>query len=303
MIALVASILRKGEDDPTQHYALKTIENISSQGGEWAARFTNHGVLENLCYIFKASGKQESLRLSAGSCLVRLLRFGASNVPFVLEKLSLKELSMGLTKPNLKEQQVNINLLNIFLMGSSSMSISKQLSSLLEEKSLVSNLLTMLEQSTEVLRGKSLVCAALLCKVNRRWLTSLCSGKLLAVSERFVKEKECYVKQCIDALIQTIVDIVPNILDSIGSDVQQPAGSGKRLTPQSGRNQVRNSLSLFPIILHLFESPVFREKIVNGRILKLLAGFLSILQTASFPVRILYERNINHELNLTHCFS
>jgi serine/threonine-protein kinase ULK4 len=200
---------------------------------------------------------------------------------------------MGLAKPNLKEQQVNINLLNIFLMGTTSMTISKHLSPLLEDKSLVSNLLTMLEQSTEVLRGKSIVCAALLCKVNRRWLTSLCSGKLLAVSERLLKEKECYVKQCLDALVQTIVDIVPNILDSIGSDVQQPAVSGKRLTPQSGKSQVKNSLSLFPIILHLFESPVFREKIVNDRILKLLAGFLSISQTASFPVSIFFDHDIN----------
>eukprot|EP00250_Pteridium_aquilinum_P022940 c25934_g1_i1 orf=3-2966(-) len=240
LIALVASVLRKGEDDITQHYALKTIENISSQGGEWSARFTNHTVLENLCYIFRAAAKQESIRLTAGSCLVRLLRFSSSPISFVLDKLSLKDLAMGLAKGNPREQQVNINLLNMCLMGSTSI-INKQLAPLLEEKTLVSTLLTMVEQGTEVLRGKSLICAALLCKVNRRWLAALCSGKLLALIERLIKEKDSYAKQCIDALIQTIVEVVPNILESIGSDVHQLA-SGRRLTtgmghstPQSGR--------------------------------------------------------------------
>ncbi|KAF9623184.1 hypothetical protein IFM89_037765 [Coptis chinensis] len=74
VIALVSSVLRKGEDDMTQLYALRTIENICSQGGDWAARFTSQDVLSNLSYIFKATIKQESTRLTAGSCLVRLGR-------------------------------------------------------------------------------------------------------------------------------------------------------------------------------------------------------------------------------------
>jgi serine/threonine-protein kinase ULK4 len=31
---------RAGEDEICQHYAVKTIENICSQGGEWAATFS-----------------------------------------------------------------------------------------------------------------------------------------------------------------------------------------------------------------------------------------------------------------------
>ncbi|KAK9287888.1 hypothetical protein L1049_016331 [Liquidambar formosana] len=71
LISLVSSMLRKGEDDVTQLYALRTIENICSQGGHWAARFTSQDVISNLCYIFRAAGKQESMRLTAGSCLGR----------------------------------------------------------------------------------------------------------------------------------------------------------------------------------------------------------------------------------------
>jgi hypothetical protein len=38
-IAAVARLLRPSEDEVCQHYAIKTIENICSQGGEWARKF------------------------------------------------------------------------------------------------------------------------------------------------------------------------------------------------------------------------------------------------------------------------
>ena len=146
-IALVASVLRKGEDDVTQHYALKTIENIASQGGEWAQRFTNNEVIDNLCYTFRASAKPENLRATAGSCLVRLVRFQPTTIPLVLEKLTFKELVGGLARGSAREQQVNINLLNMALVGSSVITnMSRYLLALLEERSLVPSVVAMMEQ-------------------------------------------------------------------------------------------------------------------------------------------------------------
>ncbi|OIV95803.1 hypothetical protein TanjilG_20253 [Lupinus angustifolius] len=71
LISFVSSMLRKGEDDLTQLYALRTVENVCSQGGTWVGRFSSQDVISNLCYIYRASGKQESMRLTAGSCLGR----------------------------------------------------------------------------------------------------------------------------------------------------------------------------------------------------------------------------------------
>ncbi|KAL0672734.1 hypothetical protein Bca4012_000715 [Brassica carinata] len=71
LISLVSSTLRKGEDDLTQLYALRTIENICSQGAYWATRFSSQDLISNLCYIYRAAGKQESMRQTAGSCLGR----------------------------------------------------------------------------------------------------------------------------------------------------------------------------------------------------------------------------------------
>ncbi|XP_056694950.1 serine/threonine-protein kinase RUNKEL [Spinacia oleracea] len=44
LISQVVSMLRKGEDDVIQLYALRTIENICSQGSQWVARFTSQDV-------------------------------------------------------------------------------------------------------------------------------------------------------------------------------------------------------------------------------------------------------------------
>ncbi|KAL0393193.1 UNVERIFIED_CONTAM: Serine/threonine-protein kinase RUNKEL [Sesamum radiatum] len=98
LISLISSVLRKGEDDLTQLYALRTIENITSHGGYWATRFTSQDVISNLCYIFRAPGKQESMRLTAGSCLVRLVRFSPPSIQQVIEKLPLKDITSSVLR-------------------------------------------------------------------------------------------------------------------------------------------------------------------------------------------------------------
>lgn len=288
LIGLISSILRKGEDDATQLYALKAIENIASQGGDWAVRFASNEVIGNLCYIFKAPGKHESLRLTAGSCLVRLVRFSPPFIQMVLEKLTFRELVAGISKGSQKEQQIKINLINMALLGSNMISnMGKHLLSLLEEKTLVPSLVSLLEQAAEVLRGKAFVCAALLCKTNRRWLPSLCNAKVLPAMERLTKEKDMYVQQCMEALVQTVVGVVPGILDSISTDIQQLSSSKRSVpaTPHTGRAQSRSSIHLFPVVFHLFNSPVFKQRIVSGQVLQQLALFMKLLETASFQGR------------------
>ncbi|KAJ7536033.1 hypothetical protein O6H91_12G054500 [Diphasiastrum complanatum] len=297
--ALVGSILRKGEDNVTQHYALKTIENVSSQGMEWAGRFTSHEILGNLCYIYKTSAKQENLKIMAGSCLVRLLRFGFSSIPIVFEKLPVKELVADLCRGNSKLHAININLIYIALAGSSVMhnNISKYLVPAFEDKAVVPSIIGMLEQGPEVLRGKALICVALLCKISCRWLHSFCHAKLLSVLERLGKDKDIFVQQCVVAFNQAIVGLVPEILENVSSDFQQQA-SVKRPSPVIvhgsffGRSQNRTSVPLLSILLVLLKSPSFREQIVDEQSLNQIAGFLQRLEVAGFEVQDDFQSNL-----------
>ncbi|GAA0159778.1 hypothetical protein LIER_16482 [Lithospermum erythrorhizon] len=96
VITLVASLLRHGEDDITQLYALRTIENISSHGGYWATRFSSHDVISSLSYIFRLleSKRVRGLQLHH----VWSVRFNLPTIQRVVDKIQLKDIASSLTK-------------------------------------------------------------------------------------------------------------------------------------------------------------------------------------------------------------
>lgn len=295
LISLVSSLLRKGEDDITQLYALRTIENISSQGGYWAARFTSQDVINNLCYIFKAPGKQESIRLTAGSCLVRLVRFSPLSIQQVIEKLSFKDTASALVKGSSREQQICLNLLNMAMLGSHMFTnIGRYLLPMVEDKNLVPNLMSLVEQGSEVLKGKILVFVALLCKNARRCLPHFfCNARFLSTVERLVKEKDNYVQQCLDALINVVASIIPGLLDTITGDIQILMG-GKRhgqIAAPTSRATPKSNIHLFPVVLHLIASSSFKRKVVSHQVLQQLANLIKLAESP-FQVCQLHMRLI-----------
>ncbi|XP_057957472.1 serine/threonine-protein kinase RUNKEL [Malania oleifera] len=283
LISLVSSILRKGEDDMTQLYALRTIENICSQGGNWAARFTRQDVITNLCYIFRAVGKQEITRLTAGSCLVRLGCFSPSIVQSVIEKLSFKDTASALVKGSPREQQICLNLLNMAMLGSHMFTnFSRYLVPLAEDKNLFPSLLSLIEQGSEILRGKSLLFVALLSKHSRRWLLHFfCNQRLLSAVDRLTKEKDNYVQPCLDAFLHVVASVVPGLLETIAGDVQQIM-SGRRHGPipaLTSRAAARTNIHLFPVVLHLLGSSSFKRRVITHQVLQQLANLIKLVES------------------------
>ncbi|KAK9079926.1 hypothetical protein SSX86_001601 [Deinandra increscens subsp. villosa] len=283
LISLVTSLLRKGEDDITQLYALRTIENISSQGGYWATRFTSPDVINNLCYIFRAPVKQETMRLTAGSCLVRLTRFNPPTIQQVMEKLTFKEIANAISKGSPREQQICLNLLNMAMLGSNLFAnIGRHLLPLIEDKNLVPNLTSLIEHGGEVLRGKTLVFVTLLCKNRKRWLAHFFFNmKLLTTVDRLVKEKGVYLQQCLEAFLNGVVSIVPGLLEMIIADIKQLSG-GKRhiqaggLTGKGGGS--KTNLPLFLVVLNLFGSSSFKHRVVDSQILQQLKTLIKLVE-------------------------
>uniref|UniRef100_A0A1J3JA14 non-specific serine/threonine protein kinase n=1 Tax=Noccaea caerulescens TaxID=107243 RepID=A0A1J3JA14_NOCCA len=288
LISLVSSVLRKGEDGLTQLYALRTIENICSQGAYWATRFSSQDLISNLCYIYKAAGKQESMRQTAGSCLVRLARFNPPCIQTVVEKLSLKEIASSFVKGSARERQLCLNLLNMAMIGSHTFtSFGRHLVTLTEEKNLFPSLLSIIEQGTEVLRGKALLFVALLSKNSRRWLTNFfCNARFLPVVDRLAKDKDSYVQQCLEAFVNAIASIIPGLLDTITNDIQQLM-TGRRhgpVSPLNSRSALKTNAHLFPVVLHLLGSSSFKNKMVTPQVLRQLANLTKLVE-ATFQGR------------------
>ncbi|KAD2034903.1 hypothetical protein E3N88_41985 [Mikania micrantha] len=284
LISLVTSLLRKGEDDITQLYALRTIENISSQGGYWVTRFTSPDVINNLCYIFRAPAKQETMRLTAGSCLVRLARFNPPTIQQVMEKLTFKETANTISKGSPREQQICLNLLNMAMLGCNLFTnIGRHLLPLVEDKNLVPNLTSLIEHGGEVLRGKTLVFVTLLCKNRKRWLAHFFFNiKLLTTVDRLVKEKGVYLQQCLEAFLNGVVSIIPGLLEMIIADIKQLPG-GKRhlqaggLTGKGGGS--KTNLPLFPVVLNLLGSSSFKRRMVDSQILQQLKILIKLVES------------------------
>ncbi|OWM74151.1 hypothetical protein CDL15_Pgr008462 [Punica granatum] len=281
LISLVSSVLRKGEDDLTQLYALRTIENICSQGAYWANRFTSQDVISNLCYIYRAPGKQESVRLTAGSCLVRLVRFSPPSIQWVIEKLSFKDITSSLVKGSPREQQISLNLLNMAMLGSHTFTnIGRHLLQLMEEKNLVPCLISLIEQGTEVLKGKALLLVALLCKNGKRWLSHFfCSAKVISAVDRVAKEKDNYLQQCLTASLHVVASTVPTLLENVAADIQQMMGGRRHgLSPLNSRTVPKTNIHLFPIILNLLGSAAFKHRVVNCQVLQQLAKIIKLVE-------------------------
>ncbi|KAB2599468.1 serine/threonine-protein kinase ULK4-like [Pyrus ussuriensis x Pyrus communis] len=283
LLSLVSSILRKGEDDLTQLYALRTIENICSQAGPWAARLTSQDMINNLCYLYRAAGKQESMRLTAGSCLVRLVRFNPPSIQPVIEKLSLKDIASALVKGSLREQQISLNLLNMAMLGSHVFTnVGRYLLPLMEDKNLVPSLVSLIDQGSEVLKGKALVFVALLCKSSRRWLPHFfCHAKLLSAVDRLVKEKDRYVQQCLEASVCVVASAIPSLLDTITGDIQKIMGGRRHgyQSPLNSRAAPKTNVYTFPVVLHLLRSLSFKRKVVNEQVLQQLANLMKLVET------------------------
>lgn len=227
------------------------------------------------------------MRQTAGSCLVRLARFNPPCIQTVVEKLSLKEIASSFVKGSPREQQICLNLLNMAMIGSHTFtSFGRHLVTLTEEKNLFPSLLSIVEQGSEVLRGKALLCVALLCKNSRRWLSNFFSNtRFLPVVDRLAKEKDSYVQQCLEAFVNVIASIIPSLLDTITNEIQQLM-TGRRhapVSPLNSRAAVKTNAHLFPVVLHLLGSSSFKNKMVTQQVLKQLANLTKLVE-ASFQV-------------------
>lgn len=259
---------------------------MCSQGAYWATRFSSQDVVNNLCYIYKAIGKQENMRLTAGSCLVRLARFNPPIIQAVIEKLSFKDIVPCLAKGSSREQQISLNLMTMALLESHIFTnIARYLTPLVDDKNIVPSLLSHIEQGSEVLRGKALVFISMLCKNGRRWLQLFfCNARLLSAVDRLTKEKDSYIQHCLEAFVHVVASTVPGLLENIIGDIQLMM-SGRRhgLTSGFARSSSKSNVHLFPVVLHLLGSSCFKHRVMTQEVLQQLASIVK-LGESSFQV-------------------
>ena len=239
-VGAVCRALRAGEDEIAQHYAVKTIENIVSHGGEWSAKFMREETLDSLVAIM-TSARDEQLRGTAASTVVRVARASPELARRVLEKYGVQLLVAGLQDPSAKVQQACLNLL---IRGVGDLGARAVKDALAEHgkaggatgsnnstsnsgpgsgSSPLPHLATLLERGNATLRAKALLAIAALIRRDARWLLALCSStpKALPLLDRVAKEKDPYVRKCLSCLQTCVAATIPDIHARVLSDVQR----------------------------------------------------------------------------------
>ncbi|KXZ51880.1 hypothetical protein GPECTOR_11g315 [Gonium pectorale] len=313
--AQVMRLLKDKEDEVAAHYAVKTVENICSQGGEWAARFATQDVVLSLVQLINGPGRGEQLRATAASTLARLLRHSPALVAHTVDKYGVRlfvscllegtgsSASAGAGGGNAggggstggaggassKVQTAALNLLNLTLAQPDLSTRAR--SSLAEERGLLPGLITLMDHSLPLIRAKAVVTVMLLSRLSPRWLLEACKAKLVPAIERLAREKDDYLARALAALRAEAARLVPaiatTITDELGGRGGGTAGSGVRrnsagaLVAASGAGGARpqpakSPLALFPVLLHMLTSPHFRSAVVSGQLVADLASWLTI---------------------------
>ncbi|KAI8002469.1 Serine/threonine-protein kinase RUNKEL [Camellia lanceoleosa] len=221
------------------------------------------------------------MRLTAGSCLVRLVRFNPPSIQQVMDKLPFRDTVSAFVKGSPREQQICLNLLNMAMIGSHMFTNIGRHLPLVEQKNLVPCLVALIEQGSEVLRGKALVFVALLCKHGKRWLPHFfCNAKLLSAVDRLAKE-DSYIQQCLDAFVHVVASTIPGLLEAITGDIQQMMG-GRRpghIAALNSRATPKTNFHLFPVIYQILVSSSFKRRVVTNQVLQQLANLIKLAES------------------------
>jgi serine/threonine-protein kinase ULK4 len=105
------------------------------------------------------------------------------------------------------------------------------------------------------------------------------------VVDKLGKEKDAFVRQCLDAFLHIVASTIPGLLDIITGDIQQMMGGRRHghISSLTSRSAPKSNIHLFPVVLHLLESSAFKHKVATLPVLRQLANLIKLVE-APFQV-------------------
>ena len=274
----ICRLLRNMEDPITQHYAVKTLENIFSVGGEWALRIGSYETALTLVHIC-STARSESLKVTAASALARLFRCNMANAQTMTDKIGVRAIIGFLGETNAKVQHAFATIFIIAMENAS----NKTRNALGDESALVATFAHLLDHGSPVLRGKALICILQLSKFQIHWFVKACNLKLISTVERLQKTREEYVYHCVNLLHSTMPLLMGLLQDDITTGVdklcaRKMSGHGQRSYHNSSMAKLSQSVnSACSVLLGVLTSPLFHTSCVNTRLVPNMASWMQRL--------------------------
>lgn len=275
--AVICRSCRDGEDSLINHIAAKIVENVATTKGQIAEKMVTTEMAQSLWFVFKHS-TLDALRITALSALHRITKHNPQVFQSVIDTVGLSTLLSALSFGVTRIQQSIVTMFGALLLSGAS------LNRLTQDKEFLQKILRLLESPSSVIRGKAFVVIYELAKDNHELLLSSCQLRLVMYLERDSRRQTPrdtkvepgeieYLNRCLDLLINYISEATPKIMGEVLTTLDAVAGRKHPNTVQA--KQLKSSLPLVHIFLHLVTSQVFRPKIVTEEFVGRLGSLLT----------------------------
>jgi len=307
LISLLNKIVRSNEEETVRFYACKTIENITAQSINAGSKFANLDTVTSMFATINTT-KNENLKICATVCLNHVARLNPSLITTIIENYSVRQICLNFTESHPRIQQVLITLVDLYLQTNG----NKAYTFLAEEKLLIPALMSLLDHSSVVIRGKTLLALYFMFKINLKWMMILAENKFGPLLDK-LKGLHKYTEYCLIHLVDLVVEIIPRILKNISDELKDLKKLKQKddTDPEAAvpKEQVTNFLGLLPMVLGTMNSSILRGKIVTNSFLLTIFGIYdyseglkdSINEHFRTVVFMIFESlSSNHKLLVAH---
>jgi len=266
----IARILRQGEDEIVQHYALKAVENIATQGGAWGQRFATQEVAFHAAQIM-ANTKQDALRGTAASTVCRLCRANPALVPYVVDKCGVRLFVTGLSDASSKSQGASATML--CLAAASDALQARVRAQLLEDRQLVGGLLHLFNSALPVLQAKAVLTLGFLCRQSLGFLARV-GPKAFDRLERLSRERDPYLRASLVAFREEAGAQLGGFLGLVSEEL---SSLSRRKFAAGGAPRAASRIQHAGILPMLLLSPATRGAALTADLVERVASFLATI--------------------------
>ncbi|XP_038077861.1 serine/threonine-protein kinase ULK4-like [Patiria miniata] len=281
---MLTRCIREGEDSIVQHYAAKSIENVCSTMGTHSQKLATNEAGHVLWHLFNHS-TADALKITAISALCRLTRQSVAIFQSVIDKVGLPNVLEALSVNITKVQQALVTMFAALLTEGS------HLQRLVQDKNaedFILRIIRLLDSPSMLIRAKAFLVLLEVTNTNMDMIHVACQARLVMHIERDGRRQQTggksdnqgqanYLAKCLGLITNYLVDIIPQILGDAVSSLNAVAGRKHPSSVQA--KQLKTSLPLVPVALHLVTSQVFRARIIGEKFLEDVGDLLAHVQS------------------------
>ncbi len=221
-VAAVVRCLKPGEDDIVRFYACKTVENITSQSVSAGYLFSTIESTSLLINIFNGT-KNENMRVSAAVALSHVCKLNSNVFPTFFDLFGFANFCSVLGDSLARVQQAFSTLL-LFALKSSYALVERLYIESIASDTLTSAFATLLESSSPIVKGKTLLAVLLMLQNNISWMPLLGAKGVYQLIDKLSKDSYKYLKTCIATLCDTVEKTAAEASASLVEDLSNRLG-------------------------------------------------------------------------------